>query len=64
MCLPHRRQVVSRLFRRYQPQFSAREKSNLRATQKYVMGELLELKVALYKQYLDQCSSDPSGMQL
>ena len=30
---------------------------------RYVTHDLLELKGNLYKMYLDQCSSDPSGMQ-
>jgi len=55
-------QIVSKLLRRYQPSFSKRELANLIGTQRYVADDLLELKRTLYKNYLDECSSDPSGM--
>ena len=51
-------QVASRLVWRYEPCFTKREASNLLGTQRYVMENLLELKVRLYKLYLDQCSSE------
>jgi GTPase Era involved in 16S rRNA processing len=57
-------QVASRLLRRYQPAFTKREIANLSGTQRYVTQDLLELKTQLWKRYLEQCSSDPSGMQI
>ena len=57
-------QVASRFLRKYQPAYTAREAANLRGTRQYVQADLIELKTSLYKQYLDECSSDPSGMQL
>ena len=51
-------QLASRLLWRCEPCFTKREVANLVATQKHVMGDLLELKVRLYKLYLDQCSSE------
>ena len=56
-------QLVSKTLRRYEPSYSKRELANLLQTQKYVTHDLLELKGRLYKTYLDECSSDPSGMQ-
>ena len=57
-------QIVSRLVRRYEPCFSKRELANLLGTQRYVTHDVLELKKNLYKTYLDEVSSDPSGMNL
>ena len=56
-------QALSRRLRTYVPSFSNRELANLQGTQKYVTVDLLELKKGLYKEYLDQCSWDPNGMQ-
>ncbi len=52
-------QIAAKLLRRRRvPAFSSREVANLRGTQRYVMGELMDTKVRLYKLYLDQCSSE------
>ena len=56
-------QALSKRLRTYVPSFSKRELANLQGTQKYVTVDLLELKKGLYKEYLDQCSWDPNGMQ-
>ena len=45
---------------RYEPCFSKRERDNLLGTQRYVTGDLINLKTTLYKTYLDQCSSGVS----
>ena len=57
-------QAASALFRRYEPSYSKREVANLLATRAYVTNDLLELKKTLWKRYLDQCSSDPNGMDI
>ena len=49
--------MVSRLLRRYEPAYTGRELSNLLGTRRHV-HELLALKHALYKTYLDQCRSE------
>ena len=56
-------QAFSKRLRTYVPSFSKRELANLQGTQKYVTVDLLELKKGLYKEYLDECSWDPNGMQ-
>ena len=55
-------QGLSKALRRYVPYLSKREVANLMGTQKYVTVDLLELKKSLYKEYLNECSYDPSGM--
>ena len=55
-------QALSRRLRSYVPAYSKRELANLVGTQKYVTVDLLELKKGLYKEYLCELSTDPSGM--
>jgi len=43
---------------KYRPSLTSKERANLDATKKHVMGEVLEVKVRLYKLYLDGCASD------
>ena len=50
-------QIVSRLFRRYEPALTGRELNNLLGTRRHVHS-LLKLKETLYKTYLDQCRSE------
>jgi len=51
-------QLVSRLLWRHVPCRTHKEASLLVATQRYVQDELLELKVRLYKLYIEQVSSE------
>uniref|UniRef100_A0A6U7IE30 Dynamin-type G domain-containing protein n=1 Tax=Haptolina brevifila TaxID=156173 RepID=A0A6U7IE30_9EUKA len=51
-------QMLSRMLWQLSPQLAKKEEKHLKATQQFVMTEVLETKARLYKQYLDEVMSE------